>query len=265
VAVAIGALSGVAYILSIAADAPDIDSLKPVDKGAGVAGLRGRRPAPGLHRLDRPAHADSGSHDPGGRQARHRGDRGPALLPARRGRPEGILRAAIRNLGSGKTLQGGSTITQQLVRNLYISPERTFARKIKEAKLAEELESKHSKRWILDTYLNSVSYGTVGGQSAVGLQAASRLFFDKPAKSLTLDEAALLAGASPGALALQPVPRAQARAWPGATTSSARWSSRSSSRRRSSGRRWSSRSGSSRTRTTRRSARTTSSTTSSRS
>ena len=108
--------------------------------------------------------------------------------------PEGIVRAAFRNIGSGKTLQGGSTITQQLVRNLYISPERTFARKIKEAKLAEELESKHSKRWILDTYLNSVSYGTVGGQSAVGLQAASRLFFDKPAHRLTLDEAALLAG-----------------------------------------------------------------------
>jgi penicillin-binding protein 1A len=194
VLLAIGALSGVAYILTIAADAPDIDTLKPVDKGAvsQVYAADGRRLGfiestdlrtpipdrmiPGVAKRATVAIEDQRFYQHGGVD------------------PEGIIRAAIRNLGSGKTLQGGSTITQQLVRNLYISPERTFARKIKEAKLAEELEAKHSKRWILDKYLNSVSYGTVGGQSAVGLQAASRLFFDKPASRLTLDEAALLAG-----------------------------------------------------------------------
>ena len=191
---AIGALSGVAYVLTIAADAPDINSLKPVDKGAvsQVYAADGRR----LGFIDstdlRTPISDS--------QIPVVAKRATVAIEDQRFYhhggvdPEGIVRAAFRNIGSGKTLQGGSTITQQLVRNLYISPERTFARKIKEAKLAEELESKHSKRWILDTYLNSVSYGTVGGQSAVGLQAASRLFFDKPASHLTLAEAALLAG-----------------------------------------------------------------------
>jgi penicillin-binding protein 1A len=194
VVLTIGALSGVAYILTIAADAPDINSLKPVDKGAvsQVYAADGRR----LGFIDstdlRTPISDS--------QIPVVAKRATVAIEDQRFYhhggvdPEGIVRAAFRNIGSGKTLQGGSTITQQLVRNLYISPERTFARKIKEAKLAEELESKHSKRWILDTYLNSVSYGTVGGQSAVGLQAASRLFFDKPARRLTLDEAALLAG-----------------------------------------------------------------------
>ena len=194
VVLAIGALSGVAYILTIAADAPDINSLKPVDKGSvsQVYAADGRR----LGFIDstdlRTPISDS--------QIPVVAKRATVAIEDQRFYhhggvdPEGIVRAAFRNIGSGKTLQGGSTITQQLVRNLYISPERTFARKIKEAKLAEELESKHSKRWILDTYLNSVSYGTVGGQSAVGLQAASRLFFDKPAHRLTLDEAALLAG-----------------------------------------------------------------------
>ena len=190
----IGALTAVAYVLSIAAEAPNIDSLKPVDKGAvsQVFAADGRRlgfiessdlrtpipdsQIPKVLKQATVAIEDQRFYHHGGVD------------------PEGIVRAAIRNVGSGKTLQGGSTITQQLVRNLYISPERTFARKIKEAKLAEELENKHSKRWILDTYLNSVSYGTVGGQSAVGVQAASRLFFDKPAKDLTLAQAAMLAG-----------------------------------------------------------------------
>jgi len=194
VGLGIGGLSLVTYILSVAAEAPDIDTLKPVDKGSvsQVYAADGRRLGfiestnlrtpipdrmiPKVAKQATVAIEDQRFYEHGGVD------------------PEGILRAAIRNIGSGKTLQGGSTITQQLVRNLYISQERTFARKIKEAKLAEELEQKHSKRWIIDKYLNSVSYGTVGGQSAVGLQAASRLFFDKSAKELTLDEAALLAG-----------------------------------------------------------------------
>jgi penicillin-binding protein 1A len=194
VVLGIGILSLVAYILTVAAEAPNIDTLKPVDKGAvsQVYAADGRRlgfiesadlrtpipdrAIPVIVKRATVAIEDQRFYQHGGID------------------PEGIIRAAIRNIGSGKTLQGGSTITQQLVRNLYISPERTFARKIKEAKLAEELEKKHSKQWILDTYLNSVSYGTVGGQSAVGIQAASRLFFDKPAKRLTLAEAALLAG-----------------------------------------------------------------------
>ena len=92
-------------------------------------------------------------------------------------------------------MQGGSTITQQLVRALYIKdPKRDFERKIREAKLASELEEKHSKRWILHEYLNSVPYGTVGGRTAIGVEAAAVTFFDKHADELTLPESALLAG-----------------------------------------------------------------------
>ena len=106
-----------------------------------------------------------------------------------------IIRAGIKNLESGDTVQGGSTITQQLVRALYIKdPERNFARKIREAKLAEELEDKHSKQWILQNYLNDVPYGTVGGRTAIGVEAAAETFFDKHARELTLAESALLAG-----------------------------------------------------------------------
>jgi penicillin-binding protein 1A len=106
-----------------------------------------------------------------------------------------IVRAGIRNLESGETVEGGSTITQQLVRALYIrDPKRNFARKIREAKLASELEEQHSKTWILDQYLNSVPYGTVGGRTAIGVEAAAVTFFAKHARKLKLHEAALLAG-----------------------------------------------------------------------
>jgi len=109
----------------------------------------------------------------------------------------GVMRAAVKNVTSDATQQGGSTLTMQLVRNLYTPGSRfrkTLVRKIREAKLAEELEKQHSKEWILVAYLNNVPYGTVGGQTAVGVQAAARIFFDKPASKLTLPEAALLAG-----------------------------------------------------------------------
>ena len=107
---------------------------------------------------------------------------------------EAIGRAAWKDIKAGRTIEGGSTITQQLVRNLYVGRERTFQRKIREAKLATELEDQHSKNWILESYLNSVAYGTVDGQTAVGVQAAAQTFFSKNAHNLTLEESALLAG-----------------------------------------------------------------------
>ena len=109
----------------------------------------------------------------------------------------GVVRAAVKNVTSDSTAQGGSTLTMQLVRNLYTPEDRfqkTITRKIREAKLAEQLEQEHSKAWILTSYLNNVPYGTVGGQTAIGVQAASRVFFGKPASALTLPQAALLAG-----------------------------------------------------------------------
>jgi penicillin-binding protein 1A len=107
----------------------------------------------------------------------------------------GIFRAAIKDITSGAALQGGSTITMQLMRNLYLGgDQRTLRQKIIEAKLALDYEKIHSKRYILTQYMNSVPYGTVGGQTTVGVQAAARIFFDRPASQLDLQQSALLAG-----------------------------------------------------------------------
>ncbi|MFL5895889.1 MAG: transglycosylase domain-containing protein [Thermoleophilaceae bacterium] len=106
----------------------------------------------------------------------------------------GILRAAAKDVASDAVVQGGSTITMQLVRTLYLTRARTFKRKIEEATLAKEMEKRRSKDWILTHYLNDVSFGTVGGQEAIGVQAAARVYFGKPARALNLTESALLAG-----------------------------------------------------------------------
>ena len=103
---------------------------------------------------------------------------------------EGIARAAWKDLRAGHVVQGGSTITQQLVRNLYISKERTLNRKLKEACLAIKLSRARSKDWILAQYMNQVYYGN----HAYGIEAAAQTYFSKHAHDLTLDEAALLAG-----------------------------------------------------------------------
>ena len=96
---------------------------------------------------------------------------------------EAVVRAAVENIEAGETRQGGSTITQQLVRNLYIhDPEDTLERKIREAALAEDLEQEQTKKWILEQYLNTASYGTVDGRTAVGVEAAAQTFFNKPAR-----------------------------------------------------------------------------------
>jgi len=110
--------------------------------------------------------------------------------------PEGIGRAIVEDISAGfKPVQGASTITQQLVRNLYIqNPEDTLHRKIIEAHLAQDLFDAHDRNWILTQYLNTAPYGTVEGQTAVGAEAASQTYFSKPAKELNLTEAALLAG-----------------------------------------------------------------------
>jgi penicillin-binding protein 1A len=108
----------------------------------------------------------------------------------------GIVRAVWKDaLAGGQPVQGASTITQQLVRNLYIRhPEDTIQRKLKEAHLAEELFEEHSRRWILNTYLNTAPYGTNEGQTALGVEAAAQTYFNKPASELNLTEAAMIAG-----------------------------------------------------------------------
>jgi penicillin-binding protein 1A len=104
--------------------------------------------------------------------------------------PQGIVRALWADAKARSAVQGGSTITQQLVRNLYISNERTVQRKLKEACLAIKLNDAWSKQRILEAYLNQVYYGNL----AYGIEAAAQTYFSKPARSLTLAEAALLAG-----------------------------------------------------------------------
>lgn len=103
--------------------------------------------------------------------------------------PSSIVRAAKANIQNGGVVQGGSTITQQLVRNIFLNRDRTFERKIKEALLAVKVEQRYSKEQILDYYLNEVPYGS----NSYGIQSAAQTFFGKDASQLSLDEAALLA------------------------------------------------------------------------
>ena len=103
---------------------------------------------------------------------------------------EGIARALWKNVNAGQVVEGGSTITQQLVRNLYISRERTVERKLKEACLAIKLNDAWSKDRILATYMNQVYYGNL----AYGIEAAAQTYYSKNAVELNLPEAALLAG-----------------------------------------------------------------------
>ena len=113
---------------------------------------------------------------------------------------QGILRAGVKDLlGEGNELQGASTLTMQLVNNMYLngtsySAHHDLKYKIVQAKLAEQLEGKHSKNWILYEYLNSVPYGTTNGEEAIGVGAASLMFFNKPVWKINLAQMSLLAG-----------------------------------------------------------------------
>lgn len=106
----------------------------------------------------------------------------------------GLLRAAWRDVKAGKLVEGGSTITQQLARNLYLHPRRTFTRKAREMLIAVVLETRYSKDEILQLYLDQVYFGQDGPVSVCGIQAAARFFFDKTPEKLSLGESALIAG-----------------------------------------------------------------------
>ncbi len=102
----------------------------------------------------------------------------------------GVVRALLKNIQAGEIVQGGSTITQQVVKSLLLTPERTWIRKLKEAILAYRIDQTLSKDEILFLYLNQIYFGS----GAYGVEAAARTYFDKNAHDLTLAEAALLAG-----------------------------------------------------------------------
>jgi penicillin-binding protein 1A len=195
VAVVAGGVAG-SWAVSTYESAPPLSSLKPVQKGRSSAiyaadgSLIGfiqaeniRQPVPGrtmpqMLRDATVAIEDKNFYNHG------------ALDPA------GIARAAWKDLlAGGKPVQGASTITQQLVRNLYIqNPQETLKRKLIEAHLAYEMEDAHTKEWILTAYLNTAPYGTVEGETAVGVEAAAQTYFGRPAKELGLTESALIAG-----------------------------------------------------------------------
>jgi penicillin-binding protein 1A len=117
-----------------------------------------------------------------------------------------ILRAAYVNASTGRIEEGGSTITQQYVKQRMLSDEQTFSRKIREAALAWQLEEELTKEQILTRYLNTVYFG----QGAYGIQRGAQTFFSKPATELNLSEAALLAGLIAGPVRWDPVERPNA-------------------------------------------------------
>ncbi|HET8955937.1 MAG TPA: transglycosylase domain-containing protein [Solirubrobacterales bacterium] len=195
VLLAIAAIAVTSWVLDVAADAPSLATCKPIDKGgntvvyAADGSKLGTVASPQFRSLvaidrvpERLQLATVAIEDQ--RFYQHDG------LDY-----EGILRAAVKDLEAGEAVEGGSTITQQLVRNLCIeNPQRTLERKIEEAQLAIEYSEHHSRKEILGSYLNVASYGTVAGTTAVGVGAAAKIFFSKPVWKLELPEAALLAG-----------------------------------------------------------------------
>lgn len=115
--------------------------------------------------------------------------------------PVGITRAMASNIKAGRVVQGGSTITQQLAKNLFLTRDQNLKRKVQELMLAVWLEVKFSKQEILALYMNRVYFGA----GAYGIEAASQRYFDKPAQQLTVGEAALLAGLLKGPSRYSPV------------------------------------------------------------
>lgn len=104
--------------------------------------------------------------------------------------PSGIARATLANMAEGQTVEGGSTITMQLVKNLFLTPERSMSRKVAEAVLSLRLEQVFTKDQIMEMYLNQVYWG----HNTYGVQTAAKSYFNKPASELNLAESAMMAG-----------------------------------------------------------------------
>jgi penicillin-binding protein 1A len=197
--VGLAGLSVVAWVASTAASAPELSSLKERDPGANTEVLAADGTRLGFISADDLSRPISGSRMPKSIRNATVAIEDQRFYKHKGVDYEGIIRAAVKNFISKKTVQGGSTLTMQLVKNLYTADRSRnglagYKRKIREAKLAEELENEHSKEWILEKYLNTTSYGTVGGQTAIGVEAAARVYFNKRAKDLNLRESAMLAG-----------------------------------------------------------------------
>ena len=192
---AIGVASVGAWVLDVWNSAPSIDTLKPIDRGETSVVYAANGSRLGYIQSDSIRTPVNLDEIPDKLQEATVAIEDENFYDHAGVDYSAVFRAAVKNVEAGKAVQGGSTITQQLVRNLYIAnPQDTIERKIREAKLATELEDEHSKNWILDQYLNTASYGTNNGRSAIGVEAASQVYFSKHVSDLNLWEAALLAG-----------------------------------------------------------------------
>ena len=118
--------------------------------------------------------------------------------------PIGILRALVTDLRSGEVVQGGSTLTQQLAKNFFLSEERSFRRKVKEAAMAVLIERRYSKDEILENYLNEIYFGQNGLQGIYGVWEASEFYFARPPQELSVGDIALLIGLIRAPNALSP-------------------------------------------------------------
>ncbi len=193
--VAVSAGIGASWALSVYNSGPPLNSLQPVSKGRSSAIYAADGSLIGFIRSDSVRQPVRGRALPLSLKEATIAIEDKNFYKHGAIDPEGIVRAAWKDLQAGAIVQGASTITQQLVRNLYIqNPEDTLKRKLRETRLAFELEEEHDKEWILNSYLNTAPYGTVEGQTAVGAEAAAQTYFSKPAKDLNLTESALIAG-----------------------------------------------------------------------
>jgi penicillin-binding protein 1A len=191
----IGAIAVTSWVLNVAAEAPSLASCKRIAKGGNTVLYAADGTKLGLVRSPVARQLVSIERVPKSLQLATVAIEDQRFYQHGGVDYEGILRAAVKDLEAGEPVEGGSTITQQLVRNLCIrKPQRNLERKIVEAKLAVEYSERHSRKEILGSYLNVASYGTVEGSTAVGVGAASQIFFSKPVWKLQLPEAALLAG-----------------------------------------------------------------------
>ena len=194
-ALVVGTIAAVGYVLSVAKSAPALSSLRPIIGGGSSQVFASDGTRLGFIQSDLLRTPVGWNEIPANLKNATVAIEDQRFYKHHGVDITGIFRAAVKDITHGAALQGGSTITMQLMRNLYLGGDQhTLRQKIIEAKLALDYEKIHSKHYILTGYLNSIPYGTVGGQTAIGVQAAARIFFNKPVSQLSLEQSALLAG-----------------------------------------------------------------------